>query len=192
MASSVSMLDADRVCSSDRGVVSHLSMPPLVRTACASNLFFFLPPPPPFYRAFFAKLKPHLLPGVQNGKVSAPTRWSLYYLQGGLAAVWGARRRWENLHLSQWQHGLHSGRGREKWYEADANSTAAWCEPFSCCRVPGISHWDEISVNIPGKMQPSSLRFPAPVPGCAIRLTRRELEWSDNSQRSARASLRSY
>lgn len=41
LASSVSMLDADRVCSSDRGVVSHLSMPPLVLMLSASNLFFF-------------------------------------------------------------------------------------------------------------------------------------------------------
>lgn len=43
LASSVSMLDADRVCSSDRGVVSHLSMPPLVLMLSASNLFFPLP-----------------------------------------------------------------------------------------------------------------------------------------------------
>lgn len=59
LASSVSMLDADRVCSSDRGVVSHLSMPPLVLMLSASNLFF----PSPFSSFplhIFAKLKSRL------------------------------------------------------------------------------------------------------------------------------------
>lgn len=71
LASSVSMLDADRVCSSDRGVVSHLSMPPLVHAVWASRL----PPSPsplllflpfslfPFFflNVFFYILKMNLL-----------------------------------------------------------------------------------------------------------------------------------
>lgn len=69
LASSVSMLDADRVCSSDRGVVSHLSMPPLVLMLSASNLFFS--PSPLFLLPFtyFGEIKispccdpdPHIL-----------------------------------------------------------------------------------------------------------------------------------
>lgn len=67
------MLDADRVCSSDRGVVSHLSMPPLVLAACASNLFFFFwpsppPPPPAFLQSLFCKIKTSPSPHVENGK----------------------------------------------------------------------------------------------------------------------------
>lgn len=54
------MLDADRVCSSDRGVVSHLSMPPLVLMLSASNLFFFFPSPfSSFPLHIFVKLKSH-------------------------------------------------------------------------------------------------------------------------------------
>lgn len=114
LASSVSMLDADRVCSSDRGVVSHLSMPPLVLTACASNLFLFFPLLLPFYRAFFAKLKPHLLPGWKVGSRGRcagmltsllPARWAR-----GFTRVRGRR---EHLSLPQRQHGFRSRRGRE-------------------------------------------------------------------------------
>lgn len=55
LASSVSMLDADRVCSSDGGVVSHLSMPPLVLMLSASNLF--LPPPLLLPFTYFCEIK---------------------------------------------------------------------------------------------------------------------------------------
>lgn len=71
LASSVSMLDADRVCSSDRGVVSHLSMPPLVLAACASNLFFFFfsSPPSAFLQSLFCKIKTSPSPWVESGKL---------------------------------------------------------------------------------------------------------------------------
>lgn len=84
MASSVSMLDADRVCSSDRGVVSHLSMPPLVLMLSASNLFLSLPFSS-FSLHIFVKLKshppmtlsPHIL-GWNGSSVTLvkPCRWS--------------------------------------------------------------------------------------------------------------------
>lgn len=118
LASSVSMLDADRVCSSDRGVVSHLSMPPLVLAACASNLFFSFFFPPlllPFYRAFFAKLKPRLLPGWKAGSQGWHTSTPISLLSARWACCFmEARGRREHLSLPQRQHSLHSGRGREK------------------------------------------------------------------------------
>lgn len=117
LASSVSMLDADRVCSSDRGVVSHLSMPPLVLAACASNLFFFFLPPLllPFYRAFFAKLKPHLLPGWKVGSWGrcTSTTSSLLPVWWALCFV-GVRGRGEHPFPPQNQHSFHSERGKEK------------------------------------------------------------------------------
>lgn len=84
LASSVSMLDADRVCSSDRGVVSHLSMPPLVLMLSASNLFLSLPFSS-FSLHIFVKLKSHppmtLSPHILGWNGSAvtlvkPCRWS--------------------------------------------------------------------------------------------------------------------
>lgn len=124
LASSVSMLDADRVCSSDRGVVSHLSMPPLVPTACASNLFFFSPPSA-FLESLFCKIKTSPSPRMENwrtGTLTAflPARWARCFM--------GARGRREHLSLPQRQHGLHSG-GKNDMKQMQIQ------------RLPGASHF---------------------------------------------------
>lgn len=158
LASSVSMLDADRVCSSDRGVVSHLSMPPLVLTACASNLFwwvffFFLPLLLPFLQSLFCKIKTLPSPQVENRKLGLPHQHTNLFPPCMVGSLLSGGKRKGRASLPTPKAAQSPFREREgKMIGNRCKFRLCLVQAICLLRVTGTGHQDEISVNITGKM----------------------------------------
>lgn len=157
LASSVSMLDADRVCSSDRGVVSHLSMPPLVLAACASNLFFFFFfsffSPSAFLRSLFCKIKTSPSPWVESGRLGlVHQRCKLFttcvvgsLLYGGERKVRASNPTPKTAQLPFRERGKSAMKHRQIQGLPGASH-------FLVTGSQALEHQGKISMNVPGKM----------------------------------------